>query len=349
MSQPPAETVSGPDFLYVTRSALTMIEQQARRASGDEAASAPGGGMLFGGRINENNQHHDLLIVTAPAAGSYPLPSLAAFAPDDPNVQHTVQEQQASFPRMDMLGTWHMRPATVPAVAQDDVDGAHALLQRPTPMRNEVLLAIASVQPNGDVTLRYFLMSRAAAERGETFTEVASHRVYVVEDNDPLVERERAQPGTVATTPPGTDRMDEEFRALAARGYRVSLREQPQGNQFAVRDNRMPDLTVYFVTPPDYPYAAPRVVGVRDGERVALPETELQRTWSLRQGDVYLADLMDELVGALLYGPPQPTPGVVLPGGGGQPPSGGYDPAGYDYGDDYGAAERSDVVGIPRS
>ncbi len=341
MSQPPAETASGPDFLYMTRSALTMIEQQARRASG--------GGMLFGGRINQNNQLSDLLIVAAPAAGAYPLRSLAAFSPDDPDVQQNVQEQQASFPRMGVLGTWHMRPATVPAVMQEDADGAGALLQSTTHPRDEVLRAVASVQPNNDVTLRYFLLSRTAAERGETFTEIASNRVYVVEDNDPLVERERAAPGTVAAMPAGSNRADEEFRALVARGYRVNLREQPEGNQFAVRDNRMPDLTVYFVTPPEYPSTAPTVIGVRDGERISLPMTELQRTWSLRQGGVYLADLMDELVGALLYGPPQPTPGVVPPGGGGQPPSGGYDADAYDYGDGDGGPDRDDVAGIPRA
>jgi hypothetical protein len=350
MSQPPAEATAGPDFLYITRSALTTIEQQARRASGAEAAAAPGGGMLFGGRINQNNQQYDVLLVAAPAAGAYPLPSLAAFSPDDPDVVQNVQAQQAGFPRMDALGTWHMRPATVPAVTQEDIDGAYALLQRTTQPRDEVLLAVASVQPNADVTLRYFLLRRAAAERGESFTEVASNRVYVVEDNDPLVERERATPGTVAETAPGTNRMDEEFRTLAARGYRVSLREQPQGNQFAVRDNRLPDLTVYFITPPGYPTTAPQVVGVRDGERVSLPDTNLQRTWNLRQGQVYLADLMDELVSALLYGAPQPTPGVVLPGGGGQPPSGAV--PGYEAYDEYGdedEPDRGDEVRIPRS
>ncbi len=297
---------SEPDFVYIARSALETIEQEARRQSiaGAGQISPQVGGLLIGGRINEQNSEFDLLIVAA----TNPDEHAPGLTPDIPSVQQQLAAQQMAYPRLGYAGSWRTT-ATPDQASEDDSHAAYAILLNAYQRIEELVYAFAHVEDDGNFIVRYYYMNREMAEQNQPLVGIAPDRIYTLEDSDPVVTRERAaDTATMAAAAPiGTpERIDEEFRRLVARGYQVKMREREDGHQFAVQDTRLPGVTLYLITTGAYPATPPTVLAIRDGQRVPIDEAGIMSRWTLSQGALYLVDIADDLTRELLFQSPPP-------------------------------------------
>ncbi|WP_129673506.1 Mov34/MPN/PAD-1 family protein [Candidatus Chloroploca sp. Khr17] len=308
MSQLSTQKSPLPGKIYITRSARRLIEEEARRGSTTSLENETGG-ILVGRRL-DGEEIVQLLIIAATGPGENAYHHPVEFNPDIDYVNGKLQEYHARYPKTDYIGTWHKHPARYQTFSAGDVATAHAVFRDPAYKINEIINPIVWVD-RGEFTIRYYYMSRQMAQRREPFVEIQASRVHEIDDEHPLIQRERADG---ASSPPINDRIGEEHRLLRERGYQVTLKSQDTNFFFEVRTNQHPDLTIYLMAPNDFPRVPPALVAI-ERAGTALPQNDdgVINQWTYHNGNSHLVDVVEGVLRAMPVAAALPIAPVVHP------------------------------------
>lgn len=310
-----------PTRLLIARQAIQAIEAEARKHAQTGGTGHETGGVLIGRRLSGNDSANTILIAgaTGPGANARTLPT--EFEPDIEYVNQELAAWHERFPRLDYIGTWHKHPRGFPTFSPGDVRTAHAAFADPSYKMDELINPIVLVE-GGHVEIYLFYMSRKMAEAGEAFSPLSWDIVTLIDDDEPVLDRERWVSG--APVPPAEAAppwLSEEQRQLQAGGYTVVIQRDPERAQhfyFVVTHPELPETTVYFETPSGYPSAAMTCYVEQNGEAVTL---RLGWLHQLDRGPGALRQAADRIRADLGYGTahsaapadePRPTPSVGL-------------------------------------
>ena len=109
--------------LYITTSALQVIEDEAKRQSKGGQFAHETGGILIGRRLDPTRSGA-ILIVAATRPGADALHHAVEFNPDVEYVNQHLREYLAIYPQMDFIGIWHQHPPEYPKFSEGDVRSA---------------------------------------------------------------------------------------------------------------------------------------------------------------------------------------------------------------------------------
>jgi hypothetical protein len=310
-----------PDLIYITRSALQVIQSEASRHSGHEQGENETGGILVGRRLDGVNRVEVLLVAaTGPGAAAYHHE--VEFNPDVDYVNQKLSEYHTVYPLMDYIGTWHKHPLSYPMFSEGDVRTAHKIFRDPSYKMDEIINPIVWVD-NGSFTIRYYYMSRSMAARGERFAEIAQTKVKLIDDNHDLVTKEKGR--TVADAL--LERIGEERRRLVEQGYQVELKQHEQEYFFTVRAVERPGLAIHLVAPAGYPQAPPSLFVEQNGQEIASNDGGVIERWGSDPGHSYLVDVVKGVLGNLVIPPSLPPASAPPTNGQGGRSTGGAPPA----------------------
>ena len=292
-----------PDRVYVPRSVLRLIEEEARRGSATSLENETGG-ILIGRRLEGANRM-ELLIVAATGPGEKAYHHPVEFNPDIDYVNRKLQEYHTRYPRTDYIGTWHKHPPRYPQFSSGDVATAHAVFRDSAYKVDEIINPIVWVD-QGKFTIRYYYMSRQMARQAEPFYEVQEPRIMLIDDDHPYIQREAA---ANTTNGAANDRIGEEYRLLSQRGYQVKLQHEGAEYFFEVRDERYHDLVIYLVAPVGFPQVPPTLMVERGGEALPPNDGGVINQWTYSKGAAHLVEVADGVIGTLNFTvAPAPAP-----------------------------------------
>jgi integrative and conjugative element protein (TIGR02256 family) len=288
-----------PDIIYIARSVLHLMEQEAHRHSHAALGENETGGILIGRRL-EAPQSVRMLIAAATGPGEGALHHLAEFNYDVDYVNQKLNEYRASYPTMDYIGTWHKHPLDYPTFSAGDVNTAHHLFQDPSYKMAEIINPIVWLDGD-DFTIRYYYMSRAMATQGQPFVEIPAESIQVIDDDDSLIQRELC--------------IGEDFHRLLEGGYRVTIKQEADEYFFTVSTASLPDVVIYLVTSEDYPHSPPVVLVEQDGHEIAGDDGGVVEHWNEHNEHNerhYLVEIVEHEVEYLTTSddqqPPPPAP-----------------------------------------
>jgi Prokaryotic homologs of the JAB domain len=283
-----------PDRIYITRSALRLIEDEARHGNSTSLENETGG-ILIGRRLDATNRL-ELLIIAATGPGDNAYHHPVEFSPDIEYVNGKLQEYHARYPRTDYIGTWHKHPPRYQRFSQGDVDTAHAVFRDPAYKVKEIINPIVWVD-QGKFTIRYYYMSRQMARQGDPFYEVQIARIMLIDDDHAMVQREAvASSTTIGAT---NDLISEEYRLLSEHGYQVKLCNEGAEYFFEVRSERVSDLVIYFVAPANFPQLPPVLMVECGGEALPPNDGGIINQWTYRNGAAHLVDVVEGVMASI--------------------------------------------------
>jgi hypothetical protein len=301
-SNPAVQEAPLPDRIYMTRSALQLIQAEANRHSDNPQSENETGGILVGRRLTGVNRV-ELLIAAATGPGASAYHNPVEFNPDVDYVNRKLKEYHALYPSMDYIGTWHKHPLTYQTFSEGDVYTAHKLFHDAAYKMDEIVNPIVWVG-SGGFTIRYYYMSRAMAARGERFVEIPPTKVQEIDDNHDLVikEQRREDAGAIPEC------IDDEYRRLAWQGYQVELKQHEQEYFFTVRLPDRPDLALHLVAPAGYPQEPPSLFVEQQGQEIAAGDGGIIKQWRSAAVQPHLADVVAGVIANLAAPPPLPPP-----------------------------------------
>lgn len=295
-----ARTPAVPENIYITRSVLHLMQEEARRHTATGLGENETGGILIGRRL-DGLEVVELLITAATGPGDDALHHSIEFNFDVEYVNQKLDEYRADYPALDYIGTWHKHPLDYPSFSQGDVDTAHQLFQDPTYKIQEIINPIVWIEDDS-FTIRYYYMHRKMANQGQPFVEIPAQAVQVIDDDDALVVYEQAL----------ESRMSEENRRLIDRGYRLTLNKEDHDYIFTVNVEHLPDVAIYLIAHNDYPQTPPDVIVEQGGHEIEGNDGNIISHWSEHGGRCYLVEIVDNEVRHLIEqsgdSPPPTTP-----------------------------------------
>ncbi|NJL54988.1 hypothetical protein HC928_07225 [bacterium] len=279
----PATHLKEPDFVYITRSALQHIEEEARHPRSQQPnLENETGGVLFGRRISLENGQSAMLIIEATGPGPKAFFHEVEFNPDVEYANEQLHRFRQDYPNCDYIGTWHKHPSSYRRYSMGDVKTAHQIFSDESYKLDEIINPIVWVD-GGKFTIQYYYMNRGIARQGQEFIQVTS-KTRQLEDSDPLVQDERkAQPAQ-----PYPPRIVKEVEALRSESYNIEIHQDGSDFIFTVTDPDHPVRSVYLVVGPDYPQNPPQVVVEDNGQQIPTDADRLVQQWN---PDRYLVDL----------------------------------------------------------
>lgn len=285
--------------VYITRSTLRVIREEALDRYGNGENENETGGILVGRRIDSST----LLILAATDPGVRATRRQVEFEPDVEYANQLLAEFCEIYNNADYIGTWHKHPLRYPRFSIGDVQTAHAFFaDKDYSHIDETLNPIVWV--DGDhITTRYYYMNRVMAQSGQVFLEIPASAIEEIEDDDVLVVGERNDPEGAFRL-----RLSEERRLLVRDGYKVTVRSQPPTFFFLVRDpERLPDTTIYlslsadFANQTHYPKQSPEVIVEQHNlEKTPLRADEITHIWANKDHEPYLVDVVRAVTDRLL-------------------------------------------------
>jgi tetratricopeptide (TPR) repeat protein len=295
-----------PGLVYITKSAVHVIQAEARHQSEGGQFRHETGGILIGRRLGPEYAGA-LLIVAATRPGDHALHSAVEFNPDVDYVNRHLREYLAIYPKMDYIGIWHQHPPEFQTFSAGDVLSAHAICTDDDYRAQEVVNPIVWIRDN-DFTIRYYYMNRQMATRQQPFVQIDGANVCLIDDNDPLIQEEKIRPSAALV---GSQRVEEERQRLSDQGFTTQIGAEARYFYFKIQHSARPDLVIYAVTPPTYPKDVPVLAVEQSGRKVEFDEAVLWKTVRAK-GDPYLADLVQAL-SAQIRVPSERITGRLMP------------------------------------
>lgn len=267
------EVFAAPERTIVVRAAVVD-------AMHEEAARHPGetGGLVLGpepGLVTD-------LIVSGPGARR----TQSSYEVDTEHLQPLLASAENRGLRF--LGVWHSHPEGCTELSKTDRRAARSILGDPEWGVTELLLPL-SVRARGAFETQFFL----ALGR-----EPHIHPVRLIlsskgrRDDSAIDGNTHLGPwaltGSFTQTPYGRARLKEDCDALAASGWKVTVKQHDGIAIIAERQG----LSVGFLLPREYPFGAPELVRVVDGWTAEVTSADLPELlpWSSRRSLVEMAE-----------------------------------------------------------
>lgn len=301
------QLISLPERLFIARSALDlMIDETIRRETNGQFENETGG-ILIGRRLDRRGGS-ELLIAAATGPGDDAVQRPVEFNPDVDYVNEQLRPLFASFPRLDYIGTWHKHPPHYPHFSPGDVLAAHTAFSDSSYKMDELVAPILWIV-SGELVIRYYYMSRAMADAKLPFEEIPEEAVYLVDDGDPLIDRERI--GALSSYLQAE--LEEDYRLLVQRGYNVRLSKQQHEYYVAVTKPQLRDTTIHLVVPPGFPKLPPSVLAERRGKALATNDDGMIGRWTFnRDKRPHLVDVVEAVQRNLSARPVSPATTFLL-------------------------------------
>lgn len=276
-----ARTPAVPQKVFITRSALQLMQDEARRHTQSGLGENETGGILIGRRLETLDQI-EILIVAATGPGDDAFHHSIEFNYDVEHVNQKLGEYRASYPTIDYIGTWHKHPLDYPSFSDGDVHTAHHLFHDDSYKMQEIVNPIVWID-NDTFTIRYYYMHRTMAHQGQPFVELPEQTIQVIDDDDELVLHEQSLEA----------RISEENRRLIERDYTLTLSKEDNDYIFTINVDMLPGVAIYLIAHHDYPHTPPDIIIEQHGEEIEGHDAGIISQWSRRKGRCYLVEIVD--------------------------------------------------------
>lgn len=288
MSRQSIHSLPIPDHIFITRSALQSMKDEACHHTDSTLGENETGGILIGRRL-DTNRAAEVLIVAATGPGEDALHHTFVFGPDVDYCNEKLDEYHHTYPRMDYIGTWHKHPRSFPSFSRGDVATAHEIFHDPSYQIDEIINPIVWVDHNQQITIRYYYMDRAMAMRHDDFVEISAELVSLIDDDDDRVINEQSLYG----------RLIEENKQFLARGHPFELKTTDDEYIFTIPLAEIPGLIIYLIVQDGYPQHPPTIILEQDGQQLTLDEPKSITHWYVQPKRCYLVEVVDELTQVL--------------------------------------------------
>jgi hypothetical protein len=289
------------DMLYITKSALQVIETEASRHHQDAQGENETGGVLIGRRLDRTNRVEFLITVaTGPGESAYHNP--IEFNPDVAYINQQLDLHRAKYPHMDYIGTWHKHPLSYQTFSPGDIQTAHAIFDEPSYKMDEIINPIVWMD-KGQFTIRYYYMNRQMAKKREAFIEIPQSKVHAIPEDHDLVRKEQSRGNGNSNV---STRINEEYRRLKERGYQIDLKQQGQEYYFTVTASSRPDIVIHLIAPSGYPTIPPSLLVEQHGKELKISDGGVINKWTFNAGRSYMVDIADGVLSNLPASIPTP-------------------------------------------